>query len=85
MNQPWQLPWCWGAIDGANLLDRKLVKSKKTSKNFSFVVMTIVDVPARFMWVSTGFPGSSLDSIIFQSTPSYEVISRKRLIPQKRL
>ena len=69
----------------ANLLNRKLVKTLKTSKNFSFVVMTIVDVAARFMWVSTGFPGSSLDLTIFQSTPSYEVISRKRLIPQKRL
>ena len=69
----------------AHLLDRKLVKSIKTSKNFfSLVVMAIVDVAARFMWISAGFPGKPHDSIIFQFTPSYEVISRKRFKEHSR-
>lgn len=72
MNQLWQFPWCWGAIDGCHIPiqcppgGEEACKEYHNFKNFfSIVMMAIVDAAARFVWVSVGFPGNSHDSIIF--------------------
>lgn len=89
MNQLWQFPWCWGAIDGCHIPiqcppgGEEACKEYHNFKNFfSIVMMAIVDAAARFMWVSVGFPGNSHDSIIFQSTQLWSDITEKKVIPE---
>ena len=89
MNQLWQFPWCWGAIDSCHIPiqcppgGEEACKEYHNFKNvFSIVMMAIVDAAARFMWVSVGFPGNSHDSIIFQSTQLWSDIMEKKVIPE---
>ena len=89
MNQFWQFPWCWGAIDGCHIPIQCPPGGEETCKEyhnfknfFSIVMMAIVDATARFMWVSVGFPGNSHDSIIFQSTQLWSDITEKKVIPE---
>ena len=50
-------------------------------KNYSIVLMALVDAKYRFMWESCGFPGNSHDSIIFQSTSLWEKVQQGTAIP----
>ena len=88
MEERWQFPCCWAAIDGCHIPlkcpDGGLAACKEyhNFKNFySIVLMGIVDVQYRFIWGSYGFPGNSHDSIIFQSTQLWADITEGQGIP----
>lgn len=76
MDQLWQFPCTWGAIDGCHLPiqcppgGQEARKEYHNFKNFySIVMMAIIDAQDRFVWVSIGFPGNSHDSVIFTVYP----------------
>lgn len=86
MEQLWQFPYAWAAIDGCQLPLKcpaggaELRKEYHNFKNFySIVLMAIVDAKYRFIWA--GFPGNSHDSIIFQSTNLWKDITDKLQTP----
>ena len=88
MEQMWQFPCCWGAIDGCHVPIKcppggvKSCKEYHNFKNFySIVLMAMVDSKYRFMWGSCGFPGNSHDSVILQSTNLWEQIQEKEYLP----
>ena len=88
MEQMWQFPCCWGAIDGCHVPIKcppggaKSCKEYHNFKNFySIVLMSMVDSKYRFMWGSCGFPGNSHDSVILQSTNLWEQIQEKEYLP----
>ncbi|CAB3995080.1 Hypothetical predicted protein [Paramuricea clavata] len=75
MEEMWQFPCCWAAIDGCHIPLKcppggmEACKEYNNFKNFySIVLMALVDSHYRFIWGSCGYPGNSHDSIIFQST-----------------
>ena len=88
MEERWQFPCCWAAIDGCHIPLRcpdgglAACKDYHNFKNFySIVLMAMVDAKYRFIWGSCGFPGNSHDSIIFQSTQLWTNISEGQGIP----
>ena len=88
MEERWQFPCCWAAVDGCHIPikcpDGGLAASKEfhNFKNFySIVLMALVDAKYRFIWGSCGYPGNSHDSIIFQSTRLWMDITEGRAIP----
>ena len=88
MEQMWQFPCCWGAIDGCHVPIKcppggaKSCKEYHNFKNFySIVLMAMVDSKYRFMWGSCFFPGNSHDSVILQSTNLWEQIQEKKYLP----
>lgn len=88
MEQLWQFPYAWGAIDGCHLplkCPAGGAESRKEYHNFknfySIVLVAIVHAKYRFIWASCGFPGNSHDSIIFQSTELWEDITEREIIP----
>ena len=75
MEELWQFPCCWGAIDGCHIPIKcppgglQSCKEYHNFKNFySIVLMGMVDSNYRFLWASCGYPGNSHDAIIFKST-----------------
>lgn len=75
MEEFWQFPCCWAAIDGCHIPMKcppgglEACKEYHNFKNFySIVLMAMVDSHYRFVWGSCGFPGNSHDAVIFQST-----------------
>ena len=88
MEELWQFPFCWSAIDGCHIPIRcpsggaEARKEYHNFKNFySVVAMALVDSYYRFIWVSCGFPGNSHDSIILQSTQLWKDITENDLVP----
>ena len=88
MNNIWQFPFCWAAIDGCHIPIKcppggaEASKEYHNFKNFySIVLMAMVDSRYRFIWGSCGCPGNSHDSIIFQSTNLWENIKEHGCIP----
>lgn len=88
MEQMWQFPCCWGAIDGCHIPIKcppgglQSCKEYHNFKNFySIVLMAMVDAKYRFTWGSCGFPGNSHDSVILQSTDLWEQIQEKEFLP----
>ena len=88
MEQLWQFPCAWGAVDGCHLPivcpygGEEARKEYHNFKNFyAIVMMAIVDAKDRFVWVSVGFPGNSHDSVIFQSTQLWTDITENNIIP----
>ena len=88
MEQLWQFPCAWAAVDGCHLPivcpagGPEARKEYHNFKNFySIVMMAIVDAKDRFVWVSIGFQGNSHDSVILQSTQLWTDISEKNIIP----
>ena len=88
MEQFWQFPCCWGAVDGCHLPiqcpagGKEAQKEYHNFKNFySIVMMGMVDAKDRFMWVSVGFPGNAHDSVILQSTQLWQDITEDNIIP----
>ena len=72
MDEFWQFPCCWAAIDGYHIPIKcppgglEACKEYHKFKNFySIVVMGLVDSHYRFVWGSCGFPGNSHDAVIF--------------------
>ena len=87
MEELWQFPFCWAAVDGCHISIKcphgglKACKEYHNFNNFySVVLMAMVDSKYRFVWGSCGFPGNSHDSIIFQSTESWKDIQDNDLI-----
>jgi hypothetical protein len=79
MEELWQFPCCWAAIDGCHIPLKcppgglEACKEYHNFKNFySIVLMAMVDSNYRFEWGSCGFPGNSHDAIIFKSTNLWE-------------
>ncbi|XP_066028735.1 uncharacterized protein [Pocillopora verrucosa] len=88
MEQMWQFPCCWSAIDGCHISIKcppgGLESSKEyhNFKNFySIVLMGMVDAKYRFVWASCGYPGNSHDSIIMQSTTLWQEIAQGKILP----
>lgn len=88
MEELWQFPCCWSALDGCHIPIKcpprglQLCKEYYNFKNFySIVVMGMVDSNYRFMWGTCGFPGNSHDAIILQSTQLWADIKEHELIP----
>jgi len=88
MDEEWQFPYAFGAVDGCHLPIKcppggsKAAKEYHNFKNFySVVLMAIVDPKKRFVWGSVGFPGNSHDSTIFKSTKVYNKIIEDGVIP----
>lgn len=89
MEEMWQFPYCWSAIDGCHIPIKcppgglESCKEYHNFKNFySIVMMAMVDSNCRFVWGSCGFPGNSHDAIIFQSTQLWSDIKESNVIPQ---
>ena len=88
MEQMWQFPCCWSAIDGCHISIKcppgGLQSSKEyhNFKNFySIVLMGMVGAKYRFIWASCGYPYNSHDSIIMQSTTLWQDISHGKILP----
>ena len=89
MEEMWQFPCCWAAIDGCHIPikcppgGQEACKEYHNFKNFySVVLMAMVDSHYRFIWGSCGYPGNSHDSIIFQSTDLWSKIQKGNYLPQ---
>ena len=89
MEEMWQFPYCWAAIDGCHIPIKcppggsESCKEYHNYKNFySIVMMAMVDANCRFIWGSCGFPGNSHDAIIFQSTQLWSDIKDGNFIPE---
>ena len=89
MEEMWQLPCCWAAIDGCHIPIKcppgglESCKEYHNFKNFySVVLITLVDSHYRFIWGSCGYPGNSHDAIIFQSTDLWAKIQGGNFLPQ---
>ncbi|XP_067034836.1 uncharacterized protein [Acropora muricata] len=87
MEEFWQFPCCWAAIDGCHIPmkcppgGQEACKEYHNFKNFySIVSMGMVDFHYRFIWGSCGFLGNSHDAVIFQSTDLWNSI-QEGLIP----
>ena len=88
MEEMWQFPCCWAAIDGCHLPLKcppggmEACKEYHNFKNFySIVLMALVDSHYRFIWGSCGYPGNSHDSIILQSTELWSNIREGNGLP----
>ena len=88
MEEFWQFPCCWAAIDGCHIPMKcppsglQACKEYHNFKNFySIVLMGMVDSHYRFVWGSCGFPGNSHDAIIFKSTDLWRSIQDGDLLP----
>ena len=89
MEEMWQFPCCWGALDGCHIPIKcppgglESCKEYHNFKNFySVVLMAMVDSNYRFIWGSCGYPGNSHDSVIFQSTDLWAKIQNGSLLPK---
>ena len=89
MEEMWQFPCCWAAIDGCHIPikcppgGQEACKEYHNFKNFySVVLMAMVDSHYRFIWGSCSYPGNSHDSIIFQSTDLWSKIQKGNYLPQ---
>ena len=81
MEELWQFPCCWAAIDGCHIPIKcppgglESCKEFHNFKNFySIVLMAMVDSKYRFVWGSSGFLGNSHDAIIFKSTNLWDAL-----------
>ena len=81
MEEFWQFPCCWAAIDGCHIPLKcppgglEACKEYHNFKNFySIVLMGMVDSHYRFVWGSCGYPGNSHDAVIFRSTDLWSSI-----------
>mgnify|MGYP000025959939 FL=1 len=81
MEELWQFPCCWAAIDGCHIPIKcppgglESCKEFHNFKNFySIILMAMVDSKNRFVWGSCGFPGNSHDAIIFKSTNLWDAL-----------
>jgi len=81
MEELWQFPCCWAAIDGCHIPIKcppgglESCKEFHNFKNFyCIVLMAMVDSKYRFVWGSCGFPGNSHNAIILKSTNVWDAL-----------
>ena len=87
MEQVWQFPCCWSAMDGCHISIKCPVGGLESSKEYhnfknfySIMLMGMVDAKYRFVWVSCGYPGNSHESIIMQSTTLWQDIAQGKIL-----
>ena len=78
MEQEWQFPYAYAAIDGCDSPIKCPPGGQESAKEFhnfknvySSVLVGMADAKYHFIWASAGFPGNSHDSLIFQATNLY--------------
>lgn len=88
MEERWQFPCCWAALDGCHIPIKcpagggEAAKEYHNFKNFySIVLMGLIDAKYRFVWASAGFPGNTHDSMILQATQLWKDINGSDAIP----
>ncbi|CAB4044771.1 Hypothetical predicted protein [Paramuricea clavata] len=88
MEDIWQFPRCWAAVDGCHISIKcpdggaKAAKEYHNFTNFhSIVLMGLVDTKYRFVWASAGIPGNTHDAMILQSTQLWKDIVEHNSIP----
>ena len=88
MEEIWQFPCCWAAVDGCHISIKcpdggaEAAKEYHNFKNFySIVLMGLVDAKYRFVWASVGFPGNTHDAMILQATQLWKDIHENNIIP----
>ena len=88
MDELWQFPFSWSAIDGCHIPIRCPAGGAETRKEYhnfknfySVVAMALVNAHDHFIWGTCGFPGNSHDAIILQSTQLWKDITENNLVP----
>lgn len=88
MEELWQFPCCWSAVDGCHISIKcpnggaEAAKEYHNFKNFySIVLMGLIDAKYRFVWASAGFPGNTHDAMILQATQLWKDIMDNNLLP----
>ena len=88
MEQEWQFPYAYAAIDGCHIPIKCPAGGLESSKEFhnfknfySIVLIAMIDAKYKFVWASAGWPGNSHDAIIFQATDLYKKLSEDRVLP----
>ena len=88
MEELWQFPFSWAAVDGCHIPIKCPPGGQEASKEYhnfknlySIVLMSLVDARYRFVWGSCGFPGNSHDSVILRSTKLWSDITNGNLLP----
>ena len=89
MEEAWQFPCCWSAVDGCHIPIKCPPGGLESCKEyhnfkifFSVVLMGMVDSKYRFVWASCGYPGNSHDSVNFQSTDLWNQIKNQDYLPK---
>ena len=89
MEEAWQFPCCWSAVDGCHIPIKcppgglESCKEYHNFKNFfSVVLMGMVDSKYRFVWASCGYPSIRMTQSFF-SPMMYGIKSRTRTISPK--
>ena len=84
----WQLPYCFGAIDGCHIPiecppgGQESAKEYRNFKNlYSIVVMALADNKYHFICTNCSIPGNSDESAVFQVLDLYRQITKNNLIP----
>ena len=85
MDEEWQFPCAYAAIDGCHIPIRcppggaEAAKEFHNFKNFySVILIAMVGAKYRITWGSCGYPCNSHDSIIFQSTDIYKDLASNK-------
>ena len=88
--EEWQFPYTFAAADGSHVPIKcpndgaQVMKQCFTFKGFnSIVLIALVDAEYRFIWVSVGAPGNSLDSTLLQCTDLWKRIVGGKMIPSE--
>ena len=86
MEDLWQFPCCWAAIDGCHIAIKCPPGGLESCKEFhnfknlySIVLMAMVDSKYRFVWGSCCFPRNSHDAIILNSTNLWDALQNELL------
>ena len=87
MNSEWQFCYAFSAIDGSHVPIKcppggaESMKQYHNFKNFySIILLALVDAKYRFIWASSGAPGNTHDSTLFQSTNLWSHIVKGELL-----
>ena len=89
MDMIWQATGAFSGLDGCHIPIKcpsgggESRKEYYNFKNFySVVLMGLLDAKYRFIWASAGLPGSTHDSMIFQTTKLYNRIVNENYLPR---
>ena len=88
MEQEWQLPYAYAAIDGCHIPLKcppgglEACKEFHNFKNFySIILMAMVNAKYRLIWASSGWPGNSHDAVVIQATKIYDQLAEGKTFP----
>lgn len=89
MDQEWQFPYAYAAIDGCHIPIKCPHGGQESAKEFHdfknfypVVLMGMVDAKYHLIWASAGFPVNSHDSIIFVATNLHAKIVEGKTFPK---